>query len=142
MKNLSKNKKRYLLLNLLLLAGALIYPLYYYFVFHSETPLSHCLLKEWFGIYCPLCGGTRCVYELLHFRFLSALRYNAYVVFMAFLFLIWDVWALVRFLRAGDNFPKIPKWVFFALAGLLLLFFIGRNVLLLGYGIDPIGDLS
>ena len=78
MKQLSKDQKRFLCLNLVFLVGAPVYPLYCYWVFHFSTPFSHCFLKEWFGVYCPLCGGTRALYELLHFRLLSALRYNAY----------------------------------------------------------------
>ena len=142
MKQLSQIKKRYLFVNALLLAGALVYPLYYYLVFHTDTPFSHCFLKEWFGIYCPLCGGTRCVYELLHFRFLSALRYNAYVVFTVFGGLIYDLIALIRFLRGKEDLPRIPKAVFAFFILLLVLFFILRTILWLGFGVDFIGDLA
>ena len=142
MKELSKDKKKYLIFNGLLLFGALIYPLYYYVVFRTNTPFSHCLLKEWFGVYCPLCGGTRCVYELLHFRFLSALRYNAYVVLVALLGIVYDFVALVRFLRGKEDLPKIPRAVFVALTLLLLLFFVLRTVLWFGFGVDFIGDLA
>lgn len=142
MKRLSNDQKTFLILNLVLFAGALVYPIYHYCVFHFNTPFSHCFLKEWFGIYCPLCGGTRCVYELLHFRFLSALYYNAYVVFAVALFLVWDVATLIGFLRGRKSFFRIPKWVYVFLTVLLFLFFALRTVLLFAYGIDPIGDLS
>lgn len=141
MKNFSKDQKVFLILNLVLLVGALVYPLYHYWVFHFSTPFSHCFLKEFFGIYCPLCGGTRCLYELLHFRFLPALRYNAYVVFAVFLCLVWDLATLIAFLRGRKTFFRIPKWVYILLTVLLFLFFALRTVLFFAFGIDWIGDL-
>ena len=141
MKRLSKDQKKFLFLNLLLVLGALAYLLYYYISMYSTIPFSHCFLREWFGIYCPFCGGTRCICELFRFRFLAALRYNAYVAFLVVLFLIWDVATFVGFLRGKKAFFKIPKWVFIVLTVLLILFFAFRTILLLGYGIDWIGDL-
>ena len=142
MKQLFKDQKRFLCLNLVFLTGALVYPLYCYWVFHFNTPFSHCFLKEWFGIYCPLCGGTRALYELLHLRFLSALRYNTYVVLFAVLVILWDIVTFIGFLRGRKTFFRIPKWVYVFLTVLLFLFFALRTVLLFAYGIDPIGDLS
>ena len=139
--SLSGDQKKYLYLNLTIIVLVLLFPLYHYWVFHYNTIFSHCLLKEWFGIYCPLCGGTRCVWELMQFHFLAALRYNAYVVLLAVLFLAWDILTLIRFLRGKKEFFKIPQAVYISLAVLLLLFFAARTVLLLIYHIDPIGDL-
>ena len=139
---LSGDQKKYLYLNLTLLALTLLFPLYYYWVFHYNTVFSHCLLKEWFGIYCPLCGGTRCVWELLQFHFLAALRYNAYVVLLVALFLVWEILTLVRFLRGKKEFFRIPQILPILLAVLLVLFFVARTLLLLVWHIDPIGDLT
>ena len=141
MKQLSKDQKLFLGLNLVFLTGALVYPLYCYWVFHFSTPFSHCFLKEWFGVYCPLCGGTRALYELLHFRLLSALRYNAYVVLFAVLVILWDIVTFIGFLRGRKTFFRIPKWVYLVLTALLFLFFAIRTFLFFAYGIDPIGDL-
>ena len=141
-KELSADQKKFLWLNLVLLGLALLFPLYYHWVFQSNTPLSHCFLKEWFGIYCPLCGGTRCIWELFHFRFLAALRYNAYVLLFVLLFLVWDAATLVRFLRGKTDFFKIPKAIPILLILLLALFFAVRTVLFFAYRIDPIGDLT
>ena len=142
MKSLSKDQRKYLYLNLFLLAASLAYFLYYVISMYTAIPFSHCFLRSWFGIYCPLCGGTRCVYELLRFHLLSALRYNAYVVLLVFLFLIWEAATLIRFLCGKTTFIRIPKWVYVALTILLILFFIFRTILYLRYGIDWIGDLS
>lgn len=141
MKRLSKDQRRFLTLNLLLLFGVLAYLLYYHISMHSAIAFSHCFLRNWFGIYCPLCGGTRSLYELSRFHLLAALRYNAYVVFAAALFLVWEVATLIRFLRGRKTFYRIPKWVYLALAVLLILFFALRAILLVAYGIDWIGDL-
>ncbi|MBQ7173211.1 MAG: DUF2752 domain-containing protein [Clostridia bacterium] len=141
-RRLSGDQKKYLALNLALLALVLLFPLYYHWVFENDTPFSHCFLKEWFGVYCPLCGGTRCVWELLHFRFLQAISYNAFVVLFAALFLIWDLVTLIRFLHGKKEFPAIPQSVYIGLSALFVLFFIIRTILFLIWRIDPIGDLT
>ena len=141
MKSLSKDQKRYLAWNLLLLAGAIAYFFYYLISLYTTVPFSHCFLREWFGIYCPLCGGTRCLWELVHLHVWSALRYNAYVVLLVLLFLLWEIATLIRFSMGKKYFFQIPKWVFILLGVLLLLFFAIRTTLLLKYGIDWIGDL-
>ena len=142
MKQLSKDQKRYVFLNLLFLCGLLFYLFYRYLIVHYEVPMAHCFLREWFGVYCPFCGGTRCVHELFHLHFLSALRYNAYVVLLTVLFLLWEIVTLIRFLRGKNPFFTIPKWIFTILTVLLILFFIFRTILYFGYGIDWLGDLK
>ena len=74
MKSLSRDQKRYLDLNLFLLAGAFAYFLYYLVSLYTAVPFSHCFLRSWFGIYCPLCGGTRAVFELFCLHPVEALQ--------------------------------------------------------------------
>lgn len=42
--------------------------------------LPQCPLHAWTGLYCPGCGSTRAVYQLIHGHFLAALRFNAMFV--------------------------------------------------------------
>ena len=142
MKSLSKDQKTYLYQHILLVGIVLLYWGYHFLNMHFGAPDLHCFLKEWFGIYCPLCGGTRCLLELARLHFLSALRYNAYVALLAVLLLFWEIATLIRFFAGKEDFFPIPKWVFFFLGGLLLLFFAFRTILLLEFGIDLIGDLT
>ncbi|MBE6589321.1 MAG: DUF2752 domain-containing protein [Ruminococcaceae bacterium] len=104
--------------------------------------MSGCLLHDFAFLYCPLCGGTRAVEAMLSFDFLSALRFNAAVTLALPVFLVLDGLAWWRFSKGKDPFFKLPRvcWVLFCVA--LILFFIGRNYLMIVHGIDPTGDLG
>lgn len=49
-----------------------------------------CIHFHLLGFQCPLCGMTRAVHQVLHFRFVSAFHYNV-VVFLLPLYLAIDV---------------------------------------------------
>ncbi len=78
---------------------------------------------------CPGCGGTRAIYELLHFNVRGALHYNALVTILAPLALLWLAVSCYRAYRTGRYLQlKLPAPV---LAGLLLiavLFSVARNL--------------
>ncbi|WP_081880547.1 DUF2752 domain-containing protein [Prescottella defluvii] len=56
-----------------------------------------CPTKSLLGIDCPLCGGTRMLYALLHLDVAGALRYNAVgVVAVVLLIVAFGVWTWGR----------------------------------------------
>lgn len=136
-----KGCKEFLLLHAAGVAGAGLF-LLFRGVTGRTIPLSFgCFLKEWFGIYCPLCGGTRAVDSLLHLRFADAFFSNAWVTVAAPIFLLWSAIGWIRLVKGKNPFLPIPKWGRVLLVATLALFFFARNLLLLRYGIDPLGDL-
>ncbi len=91
--------------------------------------LPECPIKEYLGIYCAGCGGTRFVYHLMHFNFVTAFRNNLYL----FLFTAYLIVSLILFNLSYFSGKKIytvlvnEKWLWFwAVSG--VLFFILRNI--------------
>ena len=133
--------KKMILLHGVLLAGILLFPLYVWISEQITSVIPGCLLHDWFLIYCPLCGGTRAVEALLRLDFLSALRYNAFVVLLAVTAVAFYVMAWIRLKKREDRLFLVPKWLWVVYAVLLLVFFVVRNLLMVGFGMDPLGDL-
>jgi hypothetical protein len=80
------------------------------------------------GLYCPGCGGTRAVYQLLHGRVLPALKDNALFVLALPALAVWGGRFVVQKLRNQQTaFQLRPKifWLFLVVA---LVFTILRNL--------------
>lgn len=92
-------------------------------------PIPTCPTKALFGIDCPLCGGSRMLYALVHFDVPGALRYNAVGVVAAVLlvaaYVVW-VFRSVRGRRRGST--RRPGWVPVAVGSTLAVWFVLRNL--------------
>jgi hypothetical protein len=77
---------------------------------------------------CPGCGGTRALYELLHFNLRGALAYNALVTALTPLVVIWFSWGCYQAVRSG-RFPPVPRprTVAVCLGLVSFLFSVARN---------------
>lgn len=101
-----------------------------------------CVLAEKALLYCPGCGGTRSLYALLKLDILTALRYNFALPFAVFVYIYYNVKAIISVIKKKDDFFKTEKFILvYVFIGILILNFIVRNVLLWGFGIDFIGDI-
>ena len=97
----------------------------------AETSIyPPCLFRLMTGLYCPGCGSTRALYQLLHGRILEALDLNAMlVVFLG----SGAVLAIIRTVRFRTNRARQTDtgirlgwlWIFF---GIILLFGVARNL--------------
>ncbi|RDI30471.1 uncharacterized protein DUF2752 [Rhodococcus sp. AG1013] len=88
-----------------------------------------CPTKALLGIDCPLCGGTRMLYSLLHFDLSDALRYNASGVVVAVLLLAgYGAWTWGRFrgrrVLDARHLRRIPAVALAAAA----IWFVLRNI--------------
>ena len=91
------------------IAAVLLFPFYRVGASVVFAVIPSCVLHDWFHIYCPLCGGTRAVDELLHFHLLGSLRFHPLVIVFALLIGIWYVIAWVRLIRGRSLLVEIPK---------------------------------
>ena len=93
---------------------------------HGFYPV--CLFRALTGLYCPGCGGTRAVYQLLHGHVLLALRDNALFVLALVALAVWGARFAVRKLRNQQTvFQLHPKtlWMFLVV---VLIFTVLRNL--------------
>jgi hypothetical protein len=93
---------------------------------HGFYPV--CLFHALTGLYCPGCGGTRAVYQLLHGHVLLALHDNALFGLALVALAVWGARFAVRKLRNQQTiFQLHPKtlWMFLVVA---LIFTVLRNL--------------
>lgn len=80
---------------LLLLLTVVLVGVYYLFDPSVSGLFPKCRFLELTGYKCPGCGAQRMLHSLLHFDFVTAFRYNAYLLTIFPLFIIlflWDGW--------------------------------------------------
>lgn len=96
-----------------------------------------CLLRRVFGIYCPGCGGTRAVLELLRGHILRSFLYHPIVVYTAGLYGWYLISNTIEWI-SGQKFrigSRYHKWYGIAAAVLVLVNCLLRNLLLLFFHI-------
>ncbi len=137
-----KARNRFLWIHALVLVAALSFPLYRWLIDAIPPIFTGCFLHDYLFLYCPMCGGTRALEELLRLHFFEAAKYNLFVVLLCLTVLVIDVRALVRLLRGEKRLYAVSgkAWVIFAVC--LVLYFVLRNYLMIAHGLDPVGDLG
>lgn len=88
-----------------------------------------CMFHALTGLHCPGCGGFRAMYALVHGDIIQAFDYNAFTMTaLPFLFYLYLSWGLSVF--TGKGLPKVflPQWVIWTLFGLIMAFWVLRNV--------------
>jgi hypothetical protein len=94
----------------------------------TSSPL--CPFYAMTGLYCPGCGTLRCLHALLHADLSSAFGHNAMTVLLVPVLLA--AWLGVGFAGIRGRPPPVlwipPRWIGWALAGSLGLFWILRNL--------------
>ena len=96
-----------------------------------------CPFQRFTGLYCPGCGGTRALKALLHGDLLLSLQYHPLVLYTAV------VVAAELLSLAVARVTKNPRWYLghetlfvYIAAGIIVVNWIGKNVLLVFFGID------
>lgn len=107
---------------------------------------AECYFRTHLGLYCPGCGGTRAFFALLHGHFLQSLKYNPItLLFLVDIFLNLLKPIMIRRQRKCGGSSKIVTVNLYYNIGFLIfiiIYFIGRNVLLRFWGIDITGDFG
>jgi hypothetical protein len=96
---------------------------------------SACLFKKLFGLYCPLCGGTRATVLLRHGKILMSLFYNPLVIYTTALGSVYMTinTAAVFFKRIKIfEFKDIYGYIFLVI---MFMNFIIKNIMVIFYGV-------
>ena len=130
--------------HLILLLGFFLFPLYLQATAGFFSIFSGCILHDFLHLYCPFCGGTRSLTAILHGSFGEAFRYHALVPAFFLAGILYDAVVFYRILKGKKRPARIPHPIVISVAILILVFGYGilRNILMVAFGIDPIGDLQ
>lgn len=117
--------------------AAAVIPLFLYFVSGRDLSQSPCLFWQFFGLYCPGCGGTRSVDALLHGHVLQALWYHPLVPYMTGVYLAFMVtWTAAKLHLFGLNKGmKFRNGYMYGMLVIIAVNFLLKNVLKLCFGI-------
>lgn len=103
-----------------------------------DTLLPPCIFHRFTGLYCPGCGGTRAVIALSHGHVFQSALDHPLVFYGVFLYLVYMVSNTIERLSRGKwniGFRYSDKWVYFALA-IVILNLLLKNVALILLHID------
>ena len=142
---MEKNRKKligqFFLMNAALVIAAVAFLLIALLKQRVYLPIFECVTYKFFHLYCPLCGGTRAIFALLGLDVISAVKYNPFLFYLALAFVAYEIKAGVSAFKGKIDAFIVPKWLVWVTSALFVAFFIGRNLLMIAWGIDPIGDL-
>ncbi|MBO4355632.1 MAG: DUF2752 domain-containing protein [Clostridia bacterium] len=136
--------KRFIIYNAILAAFTISGLTVLYFL--SKGGYSVCLFKTLTRLYCPGCGGTRSLIELSHLHVLKSLMINPIPIVLIAYALFFEISYLQTIITKGNGFvntklfKRLSSVLSIALAVVIISFFVIRNVLLVLYHIDPVGD--
>lgn len=101
-----------------------------------------CFFHEVLHVYCPGCGGTRAVYELLDLKLWRSFIDHPLVPFTAAILLEYYIGEIITLIRHnGKRYYYLRVWFCYAALGIIIVNFILKNVLLIYFHIDLVGDL-
>jgi len=133
--------KRLLLLHIVFAAVLLLYGAYTALAKNVRL-FGFCGMKEFLHIYCPFCGGTRAFATLFfHFDIVQSLKENILVFFMALRFVLLDITAIYSLIRKKEKILIFLSKEAVVWLVIIIFYCIVKNVLLIFYSWDPLGEL-
>ena len=101
------------------------------------VPKLPCTFLETTHMYCPGCGGTRALMALAKGHIIKSLCFNPTVILGVLLIMYYEITVLMTVLSKKNRvyYTKSTKPVVIYVS-IILAFFVIRNVLLVGFGID------
>lgn len=124
-------------LGLVFLAVGCLLLFVYFKIIHPKGASFYCITWSVLGIYCPGCGGTRAVEALLQGHFLQSLWYHPLVLYSVVLFggfMLTQTLERLHFSRIKGL--KFHNWYLFGALGLVIVNWVIKNILLLGFDIS------
>lgn len=129
--------------NLLALLALALFPLYCnYMWYDGGVGHSVCLFMRLFKLYCPFCGVTRSVWYLMRADVVNAFIFSPFAVTAAGAFIYCDIRAFVSVFKRKERVIYWSSALSRLLLGVLVVSFVLRNLLLVIFGYDPLGNVT
>lgn len=132
-----------LLGNAALLIASVIYARLTAEAISAGSEMIPCYFKDTFKLYCPGCGSSRALVALFRLDFLRAVIFSPGLVTLLLIVIYADLLLLMTAVKNDASY--ILSFRFSAVVILIVaivLSFVLKNLLLYGFGIDLIGDIS
>lgn len=111
------------------------------FQHYGILPSFPCAVHELFHVYCPGCGGTRALFELLHGNIISSLYYNPAVFLGMLLILYYETGAIITIIKNNGKCYYYQKGILvYGYLCIIMLFTVIRDFMLVAMGVDLLGD--
>jgi hypothetical protein len=96
----------------------------------STSPFPACAFHQATGLWCPGCGLTRGVYQLVHGHLASALSYNLFTPLAVIAIVFgWLCWVRASWGASPIRVPqRVQRWLVFTVPALLLIYGVLRNL--------------
>lgn len=141
--NVHITKKQFILLSVFAFAVLLCGSLYPLAADRFPLFFPPCGLKVSFHLYCPGCGGTHALEELLRLHPVQSFLCNPMVLYMAGCLVYFYIKFVILLIRQhGNAFFTIRLGFLWAFLIIMIVFCIIRNLLLVNCGIDYLGELA
>ena len=99
-------------------------------------PSIPCFFNTFFEMYCPGCGGTRAISALFHGKILLSIWYHPLVPYSALVYLGFMLTNGIHKLGIKKMKGwKFHMWYIWTALGIIIVNFIVKNILRLGFGI-------
>ena len=141
-KSYENGKKIYFVFFLLFVCGITAILIYHLFDLKFEGSRPACFVNLFMHIYCPGCGGSRAFDFLLHGQMLKSAASNPIVLYGFMMFFYYFIPASYTYVikKDGIKHHKFHMWTLYGLLIIVVGFFLLRNVLLLAFHYDYLGD--
>jgi hypothetical protein len=127
-------------MNLLILFVAVTYFILFNF-FGDLFFSSPCVFASKLRFYCPGCGGSRSLAALMKFHFIESFLLYPPIIISALVILDYDRRLILSIVKKDESITdKFKYYTFIFISASVILNFIIRNILLLGFKIDTLGN--
>ncbi len=137
---LKKNLYILIIMNISLLSFGILYTL----LLENDPDFlkaSFCIFKDRLNLYCPACGASRSIASFLRFNFISSFLYYPPIIISAAVIIDYDRRLIMSVIRKNSGITdRFNFFTFIIIPIAVILTFFIRNILLLFFGIDTVGD--
>ncbi len=109
----------------------LLFSFFLLFIIYLSSDFKvECPLYKITHLYCPGCGITRCLIELLHFHFYQAFRYNPYVFLLLPLIILYLLYQIYIWIMEKEDkvSNQIPRGILNFFIITLIIYGVIRNI--------------